>query len=63
MCGVHGMNDVRAVRLSSEPIVRPQMDGRMGANVNGPSLVRVSDWIEEPLGRYYPYFAEAVGLD
>lgn len=28
-----------------------------GENVNGPSLVRVPDWIEKPLGRYYLYFA------
>ena len=55
------MNGVRAVRLSAEPIVRPHMDGRMGANINGPSLIRVPDWIERPLGRYYLYFAHHKG--
>ena len=55
------MNGVRAARLSAEPIVRPHMDGRMGANINGPSLIRVPDWIEEPLGRYYLYFAHHKG--
>ena len=37
------------------------MDGRMGANISGPSLIRVPDWIEEPLGRYYLYFAHHKG--
>ena len=55
------MNAIRAVRLSLEPIVRAHMDDRMGANVNGPSLIRVPDWIEAPLGRYYLYFADHKG--
>ena len=52
---------VRVVRLSGEPIIRPRMDDRMGSNINGPSLIRVPDWIEEPLGRYYLYFADHKG--
>ena len=52
---------MRAVRLCAEPIVRPHMDGRMGSNINGPSLIRVPDWIEAPLGRYYLYFADHKG--
>ena len=54
-------NAIRAVRLSPEPIIRPHMDDRMGANINGPSLIRVPDWIEAPLGRYYLYFADHKG--
>ena len=30
-------------------------------NVNGPSVIRVPDWIEDPLGRYYLYFAHHEG--
>ena len=55
------MELVRVVRLSGEPIIRPHMDGRMGSNINGPSLVRAPDWIEDPLGRYYLYFADHKG--
>lgn len=33
----------------------------MGANVNGPSLVKVPGWVEAPLGRYYLYFAHHNG--
>ena len=55
------MNAIRAVRLSADPIIRHHMDERMGTNINGPSLIRIPDWIEEPLGRYYLYFADHKG--
>ena len=37
------------------------MDARMGSNINGPSLIRVPDWVENPLGKYYLYFAHHEG--
>jgi hypothetical protein len=48
-------------RLAHRPIIRPHMDDRMGDNINGPSLVRVPDWVEQPLGQYYLYFAHHDG--
>ena len=33
----------------------------MGDNVNGPSLIRAPDWLDNPLGRYYLYFAHHDG--
>ena len=30
-------------------------------DINGPSLIRVPDWVEAPLGRYYLYFANHGG--
>jgi hypothetical protein len=48
-------------RFPENPIIRPNMDDRMGDNVNGPSLIREPDWIERPLGRYYLYFAHHDG--
>lgn len=33
----------------------------MGTNINGPSLIRVPDWIDQPLGRYYLYFGHHDG--
>lgn len=42
-------------------LIRPHMDARMGANVQGPSLIRVPDWLPDPLGRYYLYFADHKG--
>jgi hypothetical protein len=37
------------------------MDERMGCNINGPSLIKVPDWVERPLGLYYLYFAHHDG--
>ncbi len=48
-------------RLGDGPIIVPHMDGRMGGNVQGPSLIRVPEWIENPLGKYYLYFADHRG--
>jgi len=50
-----------AIRLLDQPIIRPDMDVRMGSNIQGPSLIRVPDWIENPLGKYYLYFADHRG--
>jgi len=48
-------------RFKENPIIRPHMDERMGSNINGPSLICVPDWVPNPLGRYYLYFAHHQG--
>lgn len=48
-------------RLKSNPIIIPEMDESIGTNINGPSLIKVPDWIKEPLGKYYLYFAHHSG--
>ncbi|MGI9522915.1 MAG: hypothetical protein ACR2PG_14850 [Hyphomicrobiaceae bacterium] len=48
-------------RIGDGPIIFPHMDRRMGDNINGPSLIKVPDWISEPLGKYYLYFAHHDG--
>ena len=51
-------------RIASNPIIFPGMpglEGEAGANINGPSLIRLPDWIKNPLGRYYLYFAHHSG--
>ena len=52
---------IRIERLGDHPIIEPNMDNRMGSNIAGPSLIRVPDWIANPLGRYYLYFADHRG--
>lgn len=52
---------VSVERLGDGAIIRPHMDGSMGSNVQGPSLIRVPDWIDDPLGKYYLYFADHRG--
>ena len=48
-------------RLNDGPIITQHMDSRMGYNVQGPSLIKVPDWVENPLGEYYLYFADHRG--
>jgi hypothetical protein len=48
-------------RFPQNPIIRPHMDDHMGDNINGPSLIKVPDWLENPLGTYYLYFAHHQG--
>ena len=54
---------MRVERLPAppNPIIQPEMDLRMGSNVNGPSLILVPDWLPDPLGRYYLYFGHHQG--
>jgi hypothetical protein len=52
----------RVQRLDGNPIIRPAMlSGTSGENINGPSLIRVPDWLPNPLGRYYLYFSHHKG--
>jgi hypothetical protein len=48
-------------RLAENPIIHPSLDARIGGNINGPSVIRVPDWLPNPLGRYYLYFAHHQG--
>lgn len=56
-------------RLSDQPIISTEMHHMLVAeadsfgyrNINGPSLIKVPDWLENPLGQYYLYFAHHKG--
>lgn len=52
---------MKAKRLANNPIIMPNMDARMGSNINGPSLIRAPDWLKPRLGKYYLYFAHHGG--
>ena len=52
---------VRAERLLDSPILTEATHPSIGANIQGPSLIRVPDWVKERLGRYYLYFAHHKG--
>lgn len=52
---------VRVARLVDRPIISPDLHPSIGANIQGPSLIRVPDWIEGRLGAYYLYFADHKG--
>jgi len=51
-------------RLPGNPVIRPGMDGLSeedGANINGPSLIKVPPWVTGRLGAYYLFFAHHKG--
>lgn len=52
---------MKANRLPENPIIYPEMDDSVGHNINGPSLIKVPNWIKKPLGNYYLYFASHDG--
>jgi hypothetical protein len=55
---------VRAIRLPGNPIITastPGADPDMANNINGPSLIRVPAWVDQPLGKFYLYFAHHHG--
>jgi hypothetical protein len=52
---------VRVERLRDAPIITPNTHPSIGGNIQGPSLIRVPDWVANRLGRYYLYFADHKG--
>ena len=50
-----------AIRSKNNPLLTFKSDSCLGDNINGPSVIRVPEWIESPLGKYYMYFAHHHG--
>lgn len=50
-----------AERLLDVPLIHAGLHGSLGPNIQGPSLIRVPDWVPNPLGKYYLYFADHKG--
>ncbi|MEO2174953.1 MAG: hypothetical protein ABGY96_12750 [bacterium] len=48
-------------RLLDAPIIDSSLHQTLGDNIQGPSLIRVPKWIDNPLGNYYLYFADHKG--
>ncbi len=53
--------DIPARRFAENPLVTVDSSPSLGDNVNGPTILRVPDWVQRPLGRYYMYFAHHKG--
>ncbi len=53
---------VSVTRLLDHPIIAQGIDPSIGENIQGPSMIRVPDWVDNPLGKYYLYFADHKGL-
>ena len=52
---------ITVARLSKTPITSYASSATLRTKINGPSLLRVPDWIRDPLGKYYLYFAHHDG--
>ncbi len=52
---------VTIARLTQNPLITVKTSASLGTNVNGPTVIRVPDWVQRPLGRYYMYFANHMG--
>jgi hypothetical protein len=52
---------LHVTRLIDRPIVGPESHPSIGINIQGPSLIRVPDWVPGALGKYYLYFADHKG--
>ena len=50
-----------AKRLVDSPIIDGTSHSSIGTNVQGPSVIRVPDWVLGPKGKYYLYFADHKG--
>lgn len=50
-----------AARFAQNPLITVGSAPSLGGNVNGPTVIRVPEWVERPLGRYYMYFANHMG--
>ncbi len=58
----HEMTEFVASRLQGNPLLEVSADiPDLAENINGPSLIKVPEWVDAPLGRYYLYFAHHQG--
>ena len=52
---------IKVARFTQNPLITTRTARSLGSNVNGPAVIRVPDWVQRPLGRYYMYFANHMG--
>lgn len=48
-------------RVIDKPLISNESNPELGGNINGPTVIKVPDWISSPLGKYYMYFANHQG--
>src|SRR3954462_555839 len=53
--------NMRITRPGDGPIITPESHPSIGVNIQGPSAIRVPDWVAGRLGAYYLYFADHKG--
>ncbi|NRA38730.1 MAG: hypothetical protein HRU15_11360 [Planctomycetes bacterium] len=53
--------EITTTRSPQNPLITFDSDPSLGNNINGPSVIRVPEWIKNPLGIFYMYFAHHSG--
>jgi hypothetical protein len=61
LCQAVEAQSIPVTRFPQNPLVTVDSSPTLGVNVNGPTVIRVPDWVERPLGRYYMYFGNHRG--
>ena len=52
---------MKVTRFHDTPLIHSGLHPSIGDNINGPCLIQVPEWVSNPLGRYYLYFAHHKG--
>ena len=60
-CSADKVEPIQVVRFAENPILDANTSDTLGNKLNGPSLIRVPEWVKDPLGKYYLYFAHHKG--
>ena len=55
------LDKVQVTRLLDKPIIAPGIHPSIGVNIQGPTVVKVPEWLTNRLGNYYLYFADHKG--
>jgi hypothetical protein len=57
----NNISKIQIARCPNNPLIDFISSVSIGKNVNGPSVIKVPDWIKNPLGKYYMYFGHHGG--
>lgn len=57
----NALRSIKIRRCAKNPLITTASSPSIGKNINGPSVIRVPEWIDSPLGKYYMYFAHHHG--
>lgn len=55
------LDRITVTRLLDRPVIAPGIHPSIGDNIQGPTVIKVPAWLENPLGNYYMYFADHKG--
>jgi len=48
-------------RVVDKPLISNDSNSELGGNINGPTVIKVPEWVSSPLGKYYMYFSHHQG--